>query len=364
MTLTYEQFLLRESLKEANDAKLDFLLSVVERKVSKEEVNLLKFFLNEGYSEELLDIVTSINEASFIEKFKDLASKAKEKIQQGGKGAADKIADSTKLAIKFGGNLLTALKSVLAKIKDALSQMVKYALEKAKEAADASFEKIKEELGSYLKSEESKHNLIKEVKNLQEVGKASINFISGSFVKSAVLSAEKAAKLEESYEKFLDSSFYKTSATLIREGYSLEMLENELTMFESHGSLKIPFVSAVLDRLSKVPPFSLFHKAEEEVAKIAEKGLNAFSKLATKLANAPGPYDFPIMAGIVGVIAGYMLESEFKNGMKAIQEKLISSVGIAIPGYSIVYNFLKYGGMALTAYGVVNQLLRKEETEQ
>jgi hypothetical protein len=262
---------------------------------------------------------------------------------------------------------MSALKLVLEKIIAAIKKMWEFSLQAAKSAVNASKEKITQELKTKLKGEGEKKDLAEELNNLKEIGAAAGKYVTTQFVETVAKSSVNSAKTEESYQQVLEAAFYNAAAEVINEGYSLDEANQELQLFleggDSSQGIKIPFITSVIKKISKIPPFKQLHDIEHSIAKGAEKGLNAFSQLATKLAGAPGPFTFPVMAGIVGIVAGYMIEQGFKKGLTSIDGLLIKALGIGIPGFGIIYKFLKYGGIALAVYGLIEQLVGSKEKE-
>jgi hypothetical protein len=375
MFLTYEDFLISESNITLEDAKKRLLIAVAEKQGNQEGTSALMFFINEGFTNDLFDIATSVDE-SFAEKFKEMAVKAKEKVKELGKDAADKIGQGAKAALKFGGNIMGALKWVLGKIKDALGKMWEFVKGKAQAAVAAEQQKIEKELTGRLKNPEKRKTLKDEVKNLKDIGTSAAKFVGTDVIGMAAKSAETVATDESfqynTYEELFEASFYVAAAETLEEGHSIEEAEKELLEFVQvfegdHGdgtsakSLHIPFIGTIMKKLSSVPPFNMLHKVEAMIAKGTEKGLNGFSQLATKAIGAPGPFTFPVMAGIVSIVAGYMIEQQVKKGLHSIDEILIKALGVGIPGFGVIYKFMKYGGIALATYGLVQNLLGKYE---
>lgn len=362
--LQYQDFL-KEHVHTLEEAKVNLMVSVARRECTLDEVRNLESFLQLGFVNEAFDVITSVDEASFAEKFREMADKAKEKAKEYGDKAKDKIGQGAQVAAKFGGNIMSALKAVLEKIVAAIKKMWDYSLQSSKSAVEALKERLLKELKPKLKAEGEKKKLAEELKHLKEIGAAAGKYITTGFVEAAAKSSANAAKTDESFQQVLEAAFYNAAAQVINEGYSLDEAQEELQIFLEGGGggegIKIPFVTSVIKKLSQVPPFKQLHDIEHQISKSAEKGLNGFSQLATKVAEAPGPFTFPVMAGIVGIIAGYMVEQGFKKGLTSIDGMLIKALGVGVPGFGIIYKFLKYGGIALAVYGLIEQLAGSEE---
>jgi hypothetical protein len=381
MLLNYDDFLIKENFVTLEQAKGNLLMAVAKQCGSLEEQESLSFFINEGFTNDLFDIATSLDE-SFAEKFKEMAIKAKERAKELGKAAKDKMSAGAQAALKFGGKITGALKWILGKIKDLLGKMWDWIKGKAQSAVNAEKEKIEKALVGKLKNPEKRQDLVDEVGNMGKIAAASAKFATGGIVDMMAKSAEGAANENEfsvelsiNYDEIFEAAFYNAAAQVLDEGYSIEEAELELTEIMSlyeggHGDgtsaqgLHIPFVSSVMKKLASVPPFNMLHKVEALIAKGTEKGLNGFSKLATKIADAPGPFTFPVMAGIVSIVAGYMIEQKVKAGFHSFDELLVKAIGVGIPGFGIIYKFMKYGGIALATYGLVKNLLGKYKDDE
>ena len=367
--LSYADFLL-ESYADVNVSAAKKRLLVASARqmgASVLEMESLEFFINEGFTEELFEIAVEINEASFAEKFKEMASRAKEKVKEKGKAALDRMGDASKAALKFGGSIMAPLKAIMAKI----GEIVKKAWDKAKEAAssavNATKDKIKEKLKPYLKDGEERKKITDEIKNLGQMTKAASNWVTDGFVGSMSKSAAKSATMDESkgYMKAFEYAFINSAAILIENGYTVSTIQEELLVLEgghghSEGGLHIPFVSSVMKKVASIPPFSSFHKIEHAVAEKVEGGLNKFSAFLNKVAGAPGPFTFPVIAGLVGIAAGYLAETGFKKSLMSLE----GALGFAIPGWGILIKIIKYTGLALAVYGVVTQLLGQDKEEK
>jgi hypothetical protein len=110
-----------------------------------------------------------------------------------------------------------------------------------------------------------------------------------------------------------------------------------------------------------MPPFKYFHKIEAIVAKKVNSGLERASIFINKL-GGPGPYKFLAIGGIVGVVAGYGAETLTKEQIFAHHGTMI--LGYAIPGASILYQIIKYTGLALAVYGVINEIIGHGEKDE
>ena len=370
--LSYQEFIF-ESYARANTtkAKERLLLAVAEKAgAGVREMESLKFFINEGFTEDLFEFVGDLNEGSFAERFKELAAKAKEKVQEKGKKALDKMGDAAKAALKFGGSIMSPLKALLQKIIEVIKKAWDVAKKSAAQAVQASREKILEKIKPLLKDGGRVKSITEELKNLKQMAGAASEWATGGFVGSMAKSAATAAKTDENYGYInaFECAFIESAAILIEEGYDISQIEKDLQLLEgehghAEGGLHIPFVTTIMKKIASIPPFSAFHKIEHAVAEKVEGGLNKFSAFMTKVAGAPGPFTFPVVAGLVGIAAGYLAETGFKKSLMSLEGVL----GFAIPGWGILIKTIKYAGLALAVYGVVSELVgqgKKEDGEE
>ena len=367
--LNYTDFLI-ETYDVQHDAKSKeaFLMAcAVKGGASLEESESLQFFINEGFIDTLFETCLTLNEESFADKFKALADAAKEKIKEKGKDYIDKLGVKSQAALKFGGQILGPLKNVLGKVKEILLKVWNLATDAARSSVEKAKEKIKEKIKPYLKDSDKRKKITEEAKNLAAMGSAVAKWATGDFIGELAKGGQKAATTEESYDYFIafESAFYYAAAETLNEGYTIDEKLIECELFESghaeaKGGLHIPFISSIMSKLAHMPPFSVFHKIEAKVAEAADTGLERMSILATKIAGAPGPFKFPVVAGLVGIAAGYLAETAFKSGIISLQDLAAKGLGFAIPGFGIAIKFMKYGGLALAVHGVINELVGGE----
>jgi hypothetical protein len=367
--LNYTDFLIETYDVQHNaKSKEAFLMAcAVKGGASLDESESLQFFISEGFIDSLFETCLSINEESFADKFKALAAAAQEKIKEKGKEYADKLGAKSQAALKFGGKIMGPLKSVLGKIKEILIKAWNMAKDAARASVEKAKEKIKEKIQPYLKDTDKRKKVVEEAKNLSAMGGAVAKWATGDLIGELAKGGQKAATTEESFDYMsaFESAFYYAAAETLNEGYTIDEILIECELFESghgesKGGLQIPFISSIMSKLSHMPPFSVFHKIEGKVADAAETGLERMSILATKIASAPGPFKFPVMAGLIGIAAGYLAESTFKQSLIDLHSLAEKGLGFAIPGFGIAIKFMKYGGLALAVYGVINELVGGE----
>jgi len=367
--LNYTEFIIETyDVRHTAKSKEVFLLACAEKGgASLEETESLQFFIHEGLIDTLFETCLSINEESFADKFKALAAAAQEKIKEKGKEYADKLGAKSQAALKFGGKIMGPLKTVLGKVKEILLKAWNLAKDAARASVEKAKEKIKEKIKPYLKDSDKRKKISEESKNLANMGGAVAKWATGDLIGALAKGGQTAATTEESYGYFIafESAFYYAAAKTLNENYTIDEILTECELFESghgeaKGGLNVPFISSIMSKLAHMPPFSVFHKIEAKVASAAETGLERMSILATKIASAPGPFKFPVVAGLVGIAAGYLAESTFKQGVIDLQGLAEKGLGFVIPGFGMAIKFMKYGGLALAVYGVINELVGGE----
>lgn len=378
--LNYTDFLIETyDVHHTAKSKEVFLLACAEKGgASLEESESLQYFISEGLIDDLFETCLSLNEESFADKFKALAAAAQEKIKEKGKDYAKKLGDKSKAALKFGGKILTPLKGVLEKVKAILQKAWEYIKEMAKATVEKAKDAILPKIQHLLKNSDKKRDLVDEVKNLGSMAASMAKFVNTGFVGALASAGQKAATTEESlYIQAFESAFFYAAAETLNEGFTVEDILTECELFESddHGTSKggihIPFISSIMSKLSHFPPFSVFHKIEAAVEKTAAKGLNKISILATKIADAPGPFEFPVVAGLFAIVIGHIAEEQLHHLLDLTEagEKLL---GFAIPGFGLAMKIMKYGGLGLALYGVIQHVIggdkkdgdHKEHTEE
>jgi hypothetical protein len=370
--LNYTDFLIETYVVQHNvKSKEAFLMAcAVKGGASLNESESLQFFIDEGFINELFETCLCLNEVSFADKFKALAVAAKEKIKEKGKDYVDKLGAKSQAALKFGGQILGPLKTVLGKVKDILMKAWNLAKDATRSSIEQAKEKIKEKIKPYLKDSDKRKKISEEAKNLSTMGGAIAKWVTGDFVGELAKGGQQAATTEESDNYFImfESAFYYAASETLNENHTIDEIIAECELFENthseaSGGLNIPFISSIMNKLSSMPPFSIFHKIESEVASAAETGLERMSILATRIASAPGPFKFPVVAGLVGIAAGYLAETSFKSGIISLQDLAAKGLGFAIPGFGIAIKFMKYAGLSLAVYGVINELVGSEGKE-
>jgi ElaB/YqjD/DUF883 family membrane-anchored ribosome-binding protein len=382
--LSYAEFLFETYGKvKADTAKSTLLTTIAESILSNEEYDyflalsethrsfLLEAIDNDDYESLYENIDENVLYESWLKKAKERFDNLKDKVKEKGKEALDSMSDASKNLLKIGGNILKPIKAILEK----MGAMIKKAWEKIKAGTQAAVDKalpaLKKRLQNMVKDGKKKKSLIDEMKNIGKMAAAGKKLASGGWTEMIGKGAEKAAKSDEgiSFASMYEYSLILAANEVIKEGYSIEKINEELADFtpdmlnEGGGGdegLKIPFVSKIMDKIGHTPPFSWFHKIEGKVAEMANNGLERASAWIAKL-DGPGPFDFHIIGGLIGVAAGYLAEQYAKG--KVFSDHGAKILGFLIPGASVLYTIIKYTGYALAIYGVIKQVVGQGEKE-
>ena len=379
--LSYTEFL-AETYHGVNlkDAKLRFLKAAAKDTMTLDENQLFLLLLEGGCQDLILEAIDSGNydiinasllNESLLGKAKERFEKLKDDVKNKGKEAIDSMSDSSKNLLKVGGNILKPIKAIIDKMGD----LIKAAWDKVKSLTQAAVEKglpkLTAKLKGLVKDGDKKKKLMQEINDLNAMSSAGIKIITGGFTKMISGAAAKAASTDEAiYINMLESSMIYAIAEMIDEGYGTVNLVKEAKEFDysllegndpNKGGLKIPFISAIMDKISHMPPFKYFHSIEAKVAEAANNGLEKISAIIAKL-DGPGPFNFAIVGGLIGIAAGFASEQLAKGAVFGNQGATI--LGFALPGADVIYKIIKYTGYALAIYGVIKEVIGHGDKEE
>ena len=379
--LSYTEFLV-ETYHGVNlkDAKLCLLKAAAKDTMSLDENEMFLVLIESEYQGLILEAIDTgnydiINESilneGILDKAKERFQKLKDTVKEKGKEAVNKMSDGAKNLLKVGGNILKPVKAII----DKMGGLIKAAWDKVKSvtqaAVDKALPKLKSRLKNLVKDGDKKKSLMQEISDLKAMSSAGLKFATGGFTKLIGGAAAKAAKSDESvYLDMVESSMVYALAEMIEEGYGTANLLKEAEEFDysllesddhgSKGGLNIPFVSAIMDKISHMPPFKYFHAIEGKVKEMANNGLARASAVIAKL-DGPGPFNFSIIGGLIGIAAGFASEQLAKGEVFGAHGATI--LGFALPGAGILYKIIKYTGYALAIYGVIKEVVGQSEGE-
>ena len=378
--LSYSEFLM-ETYYGVNlkDAKVRLLKAAAKDTMDVYENEMFLAMLEDGYQDLILEAIDTedyafINESillneSFIEKAKERFEKLKDTVKDKGKEALAKMSDGAKTLLKIGGNILKPVKAIIEK----MGSLIKDAWDKVKSvtaaAVDKALPQLKSRLKNLVKDGDKKKSLNTEMNELKSMSSAGLKLVTGGFVKLIGGAAAKAASTDEAvYINMVESSMVYAIAEMIEEGYGTvrllkEAYEFDYALLESDGhgekgGLHIPFVSAIMDKIAHMPPFKYFHAIEKKAAAVANNGLERLSHYIAKL-DGPGPFNFAIIGGLIGIAVGYASEQLAKGAVFGAHGATI--LGFALPGAGVLYKTIKYTGYALAIYGVIKEVVGHDE---
>jgi hypothetical protein len=334
--LNYDQFVLNNSITES---RRQLVLNVLEqfeevRPVINEAIEIVNLGAFDGFF-----IGEELDEANIAQKMKAKFDAAINIAKTKGK---DALTSGQEMIVKLGGNIANIIKLIVSKLKEWVSETFAAAKSHFSGAAATAKDKI----GSSVKSVKDKNKLADEVKNLKNIAKATGQWVTSGFVADTAKAAGEAAKED------VTEAFELAVLTSINEAIIDGTLDfRDLMESDGHGP-SIPFVSTIAHKLHHIPPFNLLDKVKQGAEKIAAGTLNKFSYYATKLAGAPGPFEFTILAGIIGVVA----EVQFKGVAK-------HALLHAVPGLGLIASIISNVAMAMAVIAIVESFMQEKETE-
>ena len=326
--LTFESFIVNENIIENRRELMVNIFNQFEE--IKPYMNEAIFIIESGIFD---DGFESINEENLIGKMKAKFDTAMQVAKSKGKSA---LTDTQEKIIKLGGNIGSVIKLMIEKLKEWVTSLFSAATSHFKSAASSKSDEIKKAVKNA-----DKKKIVVEIKNLKDITKATSKWVTSGFVQDASKAAGAAVKedVKEAFELAVLQS--------INEAVISGELDFTDMIGESEGG--IPFVSTIAHKMHHIPPFNLLDKVKQGAEKIAGGTLNKFSYYATKLAGAPGPFEFAALATIIAIIA----EVQFKGVAK-------HAILHAIPGLGTIASIVSNAAMGLAIIGIVETLISQE----
>lgn len=349
---TYEQYFLNESRKSFEEfMQIDTkkrlfeslsicpFLSVEERLFSELiiETNQWDFFLD-----------GTLNEESIADKLKAKAKAALQTIKDKGK---EYLSDTQEVILKIGGNIsaligkiVGVLKAFLAKAWAWIQQQVESGYAKSKEGI------IKAAKGKF----SGKLDVAKdEVKNLGAMAKGAAAWCTGGVLGDMEKGMNDAGKLDESFVSILENGLYLAASELILEDEEFVNYLRTDDLYESGGGVKIPFLSALAHKLAEVQPFKALHSVEHAAGDAANSGLAKISSVLSKVANAPGPFEFTIVGAVFALVTGYAIKAGVTSITKEIGASAFGAMVVGlIPGVGVILLIMKYAAKGIWCVGI------------
>lgn len=337
MLYTYDQFLAE---KEVINAQRELLTNIFKqfdeiKPVMEDAMVLVESGVFDIY-------LTNINEENLIQKAKAKFDAAVQIAKEKGKQA---LSDAQEKIIKLGGNIVNVIKMIVEKLKEWMGQLWSAAQSFYANAAKSKTDKLTAAIAD--QSGEKRKALAVEADNFKNMSKGVAAWVKTGFVQDTAKAAAAAAK-EDEEGSAKESIFFELSMI---QSINEAVVSGELSFVDliEEGEGGIPFVSAIAHKMHHIPPFNLLDKVKEAAAGIAGGALNKVSFYATKIAGAPGPYEFVAMAALIGIVA----EVEFKTIAK-------HQILHAVPGLGLVATIISNVAMGLAVIGIIEILMKKE----
>lgn len=234
---------------------------------------------------------------------------------------------------------------IVEKLKEWMGQLWSAAQSFYANAAKSKTDKLTAAIAD--QSGEKRKALAVEADNFKNMSKGVAAWVKTGFVQDTAKAAAAAAK-EDEEGSAKESIFFELSMI---QSINEAVVSGELSFVDliEEGEGGIPFVSAIAHKMHHIPPFNLLDKVKEAAAGIAGGALNKVSFYATKIAGAPGPYEFVAMAALIGIVA----EVEFKTIAK-------HQILHAVPGLGLVATIISNVAMGLAVIGIIEILMKKE----
>jgi len=328
----------------------------------------------------------NLNEKKFGEWIQDKAASAKEALKKG-------VEKGREAVVKTTANLLSSFSSFAGKIIQGIKAGLSKIWQFVKSKTDSAYKSVeKEVVEKGTKSLSGKgEELDKESKNMGEMVKGGIKWVTGGAVEGMAKDIKQAGSEDSSGEvkESLDISFYNV---IIHESILQSINEygkdfiNEIIefnqLFQTEESLNeedlvhIPGISKLSKIVAKLPFIKQLHDVEHLVAKAANSGLERTAVFLNKVGACGGPYKFVIFGTIAGLFAGAkikhklgeLLESNISEddhgdhgikhlAMKAGISGALLIIMVTMPGIGIVIKILKKVAEYYWYYSVAQVIL-------
>ena len=356
MLPTYQQYMLNESQKSfvefmSIDAKKYLFESLAKSPFLLNEERILAEAIVETDQWNCIFEGTELNEESIADKIKAKAKAAMQVAKEKGK---EYLSNTQEAILKIGGSVSSLIQKIVGIVKAFLQKAWVY----IKEQVESGYAKSKEKIVSAAKAKfEGKADVAKkEVKNLGSMAKGAAKWF-GSVATEMSAGMNKAASVDEAYVMMLEQALFIAASDLIME--SEEFVEFLREGEHGHeGGIKIPFLSALAHKVAEFQPFKSLHNIEHLAGEAANSGLNKVSEVLTKVAQAPGPFEFTVVGSIFALVTGYAIKAGVAGVVKEIGASAIGAMIVtALPGLGVVLMCMKYTAKAIWVVGICETAL-------
>jgi len=348
--LSYEEYMIFEAQRiysefksQSIDAK-KYLFEALSKSphISEEERLLSEAIIETEQWDSIFE--GTLNEESIADKLK---AKAKAAIQVAKEKGKEYLSGTQEAIMKIGGSVSALIQKILGIVK----AFIQKAWDFIKGQVESGYAKSKEKITEAAKGKfKGKADVAKEeVKNLGSMAKATAKWFGGI---SSEMGAglNQAASTNEGYSEMLETALYLAASDLIVESYDFVQYLKESS---DHGGIKIPFLSALVHKVAEFQPFKALHSTEHAAGSAANKGLSGISSFLSKVAKAPGPFEFTIVGAVFALVTGYAIKAGVTN---LIKEMGVSAIGTmimtALPGIGVILMCMKYTAKGLWVVGI------------
>lgn len=356
MLPTYQQYLLNESQKSfvefmSIDAKKVLFESLAKSPFLLDEERILAEAIVETDQWNCIFEGAELNEESIADKIKAKAKAAMQIAKEKGK---EYLSNTQETILKIGGSVSSLIQKIVGIVKAFLQKAWTY----IKEQVETGYAKSKEKITEAAKAKfKGKADVAKqEVKNLSSMAKSTAKWF-GSISGEIGSGLNKAASVDEAYAIMLEQALFIAAANLIEE--SEEFVEYLKEGDHGHeGGIKIPFLSALAHKVAEFQPFKALHNIEHVAGDAANSGLNKISDVLSKIAQAPGPFEFTVVGSIFALVTGYAIKAGAASVVKEIGASAIGAMVIsALPGIGVILMCMKYTAKAIWVVGICETAL-------
>lgn len=294
-----------------------------------------------------------LNEESIADKLKAKAAAAMQVVKDKGKKY---LSDTQEVILKIGGNISGMISKIMSVVKSFLTKAWQW----IQKQVESGYAKSKESITKAAKGKfKGKADVAKdEVKNLGSMAKATAAWCTGGVLGDMEKGMNDAGKIDESFVSIIEKGLYLAASELILEDESfVEFLKSE-DINESEGGVKIPFLSALAHKLAEVQPFKALHSIEHAAGDAANSGLSKISSVLSKVANAPGPFEFTIVGAVFALVTGYAIKAGVKSIVSEIGASAFGAMVVGlIPGIGVILMCMKYAAKGIWCVGVCEAAL-------
>lgn len=350
--LTYEEYMIFESQRiyaEFKSKSIDAKKALFEALSKSPHISLEERLLSEAIveTEQWNSLFEgTLNEESIADKLKAKAKAAMQVVKDKGK---EYLSDTQEAIMKIGGSVSSLIQKILGIVKAFIQKAWDY----IKGQVEAGYSKSKEKITEAAKGKfKGKADVAKEeIKNLGSMAKSTAKWFGG-IASEMGAGLNQAASANEGYSEMLETALYLAASDLVVESYDFVQYLKE-SDDHGHGGIKIPFLSALVHKVAEFQPFKALHATEHAAGSAVNNGLSGISSFLSKVAKAPGPFEFTVVGAVFALVTGYAIKAGVKSIIHEIGASAIGAmIMTALPGIGVVLMCMKYTAKGLWVVGV------------